>query len=221
MISGLSEYLDKREDVSALLASIESIIGKPLNTQIIQDVFMLTEEYNFDNDRVREFFTCLKNKGVLNHNYLLKMAETWNTNNITSASQNTEDEERRLAEIPEGMLRVFEALGISVRIPKDYEYEFYNSWVSEYKTDIELIVKACSVTKEKSDIPSMAYANAIIKNWHTSGVHTVEEYEKMCEQNVFHKKEQGDVPVKKSKNSFHNFNERSYDFNELMKSAIT
>ena len=65
MISGLSEYLDNQESLSALFASIEQIVGRPLDSQLAQDIIMLVEEYEFDHDRVRELFEFLKDKQVL------------------------------------------------------------------------------------------------------------------------------------------------------------
>ena len=212
MISGLSEYLDNQESLSALFASIEQIVGRPLDSQLAQDIIMLVEEYEFDHDRVREFFEFLKDKGTYNPTYIRKTADTWKQNDIRLCEQGVASEQEQLNNTPETMLLIFDALKIQHRVPKDFEYEYYHRWVEEYQMDPLLIAEACKKTLKSIDSPSFSYANAILKNWHDSNIHTLEEYQRIEAERGENR--QG-VP---KKNSFRNFSERTYDYEKLLNS---
>ena len=214
MLSDLKEFLDKQEDSSVLFSDIESIIGKPLNGTLIQDIIMLQEQYEFDNDRIRELFGLLKEKGSYRTNYIIKVADTWKKSDIATVEQSKTHETERINSIPEGLLAVFGAFNILPRVPEDYEYEYYATWTDEWDMELPLIIEACKIALNKTNTPSFSYVNAIIKNWKSSGIKTLSGYKSFREQEQEKYQERTE---RKKKNNFHNFSERTYDYNELMK----
>ncbi len=217
MLSELKEHLDNMETYSALLASVEQIVGRPIDSQLMQDVFLLSEQYEFENDRIREFFKYLVSKGKFSHNYLVKVADTWKQNDICSPAEHEGYENRRLDELSESMIAIFNAFGMPVHIPTDAEQQLYDTWVGEYHSELSLILEACKITLDKIKSPSFAYAGAIISDWHKKNVHTLAQYNDMCEQERQKKENMYGKKFDKTK-AIHNFTERTYDYDELFKS---
>lgn len=218
MIAGLSEFLDKQESLSDLFSSVEDILGKPLDSSLVQDVIMLQEEYDFDHDRIRQFFSYLKIKGVFNHNYIVKVAKTWHENNIFTADQNKQEEEKRANEISEDMLTVLQAFGIQPHIPTDFEISCLSRWVGEYNIEVPLIAEACKISADKTKSPNFAYADAILKDWNKKGFHSLSDYEtskKVNDEAWENKKFNGD-----KKKGFLAYSGRKYDFDALTKEFV-
>ena len=81
--------------------------------------------------------------------------------------------------------------------------------------ELSLIIEACKTAVEKTNSPSFPYTNAILKNWHDSSITTMQAYKAF--QDKEQEKRSAQTERQKKKNSFHNFEERHYDYDELMK----
>ena len=68
---------------------------------------------------------------------------------------------------------VFNELGFS-RQPTRSEKEVMDNWFDKYKFDIELILEACSKSKNISN-PSISYINGIVKSWNEKNIKTLED----------------------------------------------
>jgi DnaD/phage-associated family protein len=118
---------------------------------------------------------------------------------------------------------VFNELGFS-RQPTRSEKELMDIWFDKYKFDIELILEACSKSKNIAN-PSISYINGIVKSWNEKNIKTLEDL-KVSEDEYNHKSEAKKSSSNKSKNNvkqvktrFHNINQTfsKYSPDELEK----
>lgn len=105
---------------------------------------------------------------------------------------------------------IFNELGFS-RQPSKAEKQIMDEWFDKYNIDIELILEACSKSKNISN-PNISYINAIINNWNNQNIKTLNdlknnEKEQKYRENIAKKSysNKNDYDYKKTK--FHNFNE--------------
>ena len=68
---------------------------------------------------------------------------------------------------------VFNELGFS-RQPTRSEKELMDMWFDKYQFDIELVLEACSKSKNISN-PSISYINGVIKSWNEKNIKTLED----------------------------------------------
>lgn len=104
---------------------------------------------------------------------------------------------------------IFNELGF-LRQPSRSEKETINVWVDEFKMDIEVILEACSKSKNISN-PSITYIDGIIKSWNKQDIKNLDDLKAQEES-----KKVKEVSTKPSNNNpydnykktkFHNFNE--------------
>ena len=74
----------------------------------------------------------------------------------------------------ENTVRKLFGLGERTLVPREREY--ISNW-TKWKISDELIRRAYEETVQNTDRPTLAYANAIIENWHSAGVETGAEAE--------------------------------------------
>lgn len=121
---------------------------------------------------------------------------------------------------------VMKAFGIN-RNPGPAELDYIKKWNSlGFETDI--IIEACNRTLLATHQASFPYANRILNDWKKSGVRSVADIRSLDQR--FHAAAQADGSQDKSSarqnrqnqnfnknttNAFHNFEQRSYDYDDL------
>jgi len=94
-------------------------------------------------------------------------------------------------------------------------------WIDKYNMDIEVILEACSKSKNTTN-PSISYINGIIERYKKNNVRTLDDINKLEEE--FNQRKQqlknttsNNASAPKVKTRFHNINEtfRNYSPDEL------
>ncbi len=67
--------------------------------------------------------------------------------------------------------------GIGKRALVEKEKKAFENWIGRWKMPMALIERAYEITIENTGNASVAYCNAILENWHSSGFTTVDEVE--------------------------------------------
>ena len=115
---------------------------------------------------------------------------------------------------------VMKSFGLSDRVPGTKESGFIQKWLHNYGFSKEMIVLACDKTITATHNPSFEYADRILSSWKKSGVTTpvdVEKYDLEHQIKVNKKKaEETTSKTVKSTNQFHNFEQRSTDYDQLV-----
>jgi len=116
---------------------------------------------------------------------------------------------------------VMNAFGLNGRKPTRSESDYVSRWTLSYGFDISVILTACNKTMDQLHQPNFEYADAILKNWRSKGVSSLEDIRELDEKfeqasrksQVKQKNISGTAAVKNTR--FNNFKQRSYDFGLL------
>lgn len=205
-----------RKEFKQLLFMTEQYLGKTLSKS---DVDMIT--YFYDTLRfpisLIEFLIeyCVEN-GHYSMHYIQSVALAWSDHNILTV----DDAKSQISSYNKDYYTVLKAYGISGRLPVSREKQFINKWIKEFGFSMELIIEACNRTVAKIHQPSFEYTDSILSSWSVKKVHYLADLEKLDKeyQEKMNAKNSKTISIEKSrvtKNSFNNFQPRSYDLDSL------
>ena len=116
---------------------------------------------------------------------------------------------------------VMKAFGLNSRQPSPGEKQMMDKWFSSYGLSREMVLEACSLTMSAIHKPSFEYTDKILEAWKENGAGVLADVKALDEKRSREKgKKSGKAAEKKTtvrSNQFHNFEQREYDFDELMR----
>ncbi|QNM04341.1 DnaD domain protein [Qiania dongpingensis] len=116
---------------------------------------------------------------------------------------------------------VLKAFGLGGRNPAAGERAMIDQWFRDYGFPVEVVVEACDRTMRAIHQPSFEYADRILRDWKEKGIRERDDIarldEKPAAKSGGSRKAAGKKEDLKKSNKFHNFTERDYDCDELMK----
>lgn len=173
------------------------------------DISTLFEKYMFDEDVMIALFQYCQERNALRKNYVFKVAETWYKGNVKTFEQleNYLEEQDKVNKVKTKIKRILRI----TRNFTEYEEEYINKWINEYKYEFDVIELALKKTVQKMTNPTINYTNAIIANWHEKGFKNLqdvmEENSKVTKQMVTQAKKSSSTSALKHKN----YEQRKYD----------
>ena len=211
--------LTNNHEVSELLFIIETYLKHPLNSTEMNTVFFWYDGLKFSGELIEYLVEYCITNGHSSLRYMDKVALSWADTGIDTIEKAKEQVSIR----SKAYYSIMKAFGISGRNLADSEMTFVNKWSKEYCFDIELIQEACKRTISATQKPSFEYADSILTNWYNNHVHNLKDVAALDE--AFSKNKRQTASVKPAtttkRNSFNNFNQRSYDSDELKKMLLT
>ena len=108
---------------------------------------------------------------------------------------------------------VMRCFGLTDRKPGDAEKKMIEKWFSQYGFTRELVLEACNRTMEATHSPSFRYADKILAEWKKAGVRTMQDVAVLDGKR---QEKKGTPPPKKTVNQFHNFEQRSTDYDAMV-----
>ena len=206
------DAFSEKEDIPLLLYSITKYLGRPLTNADLNRVIFFCEDLGFSADLVEYLFEYCAGKGHKDIRYIEKTGIGWKNDGINSVKAARE----KAAVYSNECYRVLKAFGLTGRNPSKDEADYVNRWIFSYGFDITLILEACSRTMRKIHQPSFEYADTILKNWKEAGINdmdAVKAADEAHEKKAAAKK--SGKTSQKSKNTFNNFDQRDYNWDEL------
>lgn len=206
-----------QDSISQLFYIIEKYIGKPLSPTDFNTVLYIKDTLGFSSELIEYLVEyCVSNRHT-SLRYMEKVAIAWFEEGIRTVDDAMEASTMYSSRV----IPVIKAFGITGRTLTSAETDFINRWYDEYGFDKEIITEACKRTILSLAKPSFSYTDGTLKKWHTAGVHTMEDIKK--QDSGF--KARISVPVThtqpaRSNNSFNNFTQRTYNFEELEKQLL-
>lgn len=198
---------------------IEQYLGKTLSQTDINTIVFFHEQLKMSSDLIEYLFEYCVSNNHKSMNYIEKVALSWTDRGIDSISK----AKANAVFYNKTYYAVLKSFGISNRNPADSEIVFIRRWHEEYGFDLALIIEACNRTMLATHSPSFEYTDSILKNWKSHKVISMTDIETLDEEYTRKKSQQSSkspvsaAPARPSGNKFHNFNQRSYDYNELEK----
>ena len=147
-----------------------------------------------------------------------KVALGWAKDGITSV----EDAKAHVTGRSKACFGVMKALGITGRSLVESEAAYVEKWTREYGFNMEIIEEACRRTISATHQPSFEYTDSILTNWHSKQVHNLKDVQGL--DATYNKTKKAAVTSRNTaapkKNRFTDFNQRSYDFDQLEKDLL-
>lgn len=212
--------LTNNHEVSELLFIIETYLKHPLSSTEMNSIFFWYDSLKFPGELIEYLVEYCITNGHSSLRYMDKVALSWAESGIDTIEKAKEQASIR----SKAYYSIMKAFGISGRNLADSEMAFVNKWSKEYCFDIDLIQEACKRTISATQKPSFEYADSILTNWYNNRVHTLKDVAVL--DDAFNKSKSQKQTINKpaastKRNSFNNFNQRSYDSDELKKMLLT
>ena len=193
----LSELIEKRRITAEFIDEAQRIIGKVFNSHEVGLLVGMVDYVGFDESCVIIILSEMVKNDKRSLRYAEKLAFSLYDMGITTAS-GLQEYFRGLEESKKTESLVRSMFGMSGRALTPNESRYLNSWINKMGFGVDVIRLAYDITVDKTQTPSPAYANAILKKWHGEGLRTAEDVARYEEQ---YKKVKGEEEKKDEENS--------------------
>lgn len=212
------KQFQQKEEIQQILFVTEAYLGKTLSVTEINTLLFFYDELHFSLDLIEYLIEYCVSKGSKSINYIKKTAFAWADEEITTVNQAKASTNL----YSKNCYTIFNAFGIKGRKPVEFEVNYINKWTNEYAFTLDIIHNACTRTLKQTHQPSFEYADKILTEWHKKGVKHMDDITHLDHE---HKKMKAASPDKSrevpaAKNKFNNFNQRTYDYNQLEKELL-
>lgn len=199
----------------ALIA--EQYLARPLTAVDVDKIAFFYEKLHFSPDLIEYLFEHCVTIGNRSMRYIESVAIAWRDKHITTVEQAKAEGAHYRREY----FQILKAFGITSRTPIENEVTYMKRWMDEYHFTVEVIAEACQRTIAKTGNVSFPYAESILKNWREHGILAKRDIAALDEAHFARKREQEAAAAAQPKTKpntgsrFNNFEQRSYDFDQL------
>lgn len=222
------QKLSADADFLALTYAIQQYLGKILTPMEVETFEYLYADLKMSGDLLEYLVEYCAGSGHRSIRYIEKVALNWYQMGIK-----TREEARDYTmKFSRDMSSVMKAFGITNRNPGTAEQEFMKKWFKEYGFDSTIVKEACNRTITATGSASFPYADKILTGWKENGVRTMSDIQELDKRRQMAKPQQdsgrnsgrgqgsgrtgGQKSSGSGNNRFKNFEERSYDYENLV-----
>lgn len=206
--------LGEKEDIRELLFIAQQYLGKPLSRSETQKICFFYDSLRFSPDLIDYLIDYCVSRGHTSFHYIEKVALGWKDQGITNVHE---------ARIAAGSYHreyydILKALGINNHHPVEAETRVMKKWIEKYGYPMEIITEACTRTVMNASRPTLNYTDGILSKWFSRGVRTLEDVARLDEEHSRSApavKEASAGRASRAKNSFTDFDQRTYDYSSL------
>ena len=206
----------EQEEIRQLFYIIQKYLGQPLKGQETNTILYLYDELKFPAELIEYLFEYCISKGHKSIRYIEKTALAWADEGIRTVNA-----AKLMSDIySDDCHKVLNVFGISGRKPSKSESDYVSKWTISYGFDTKVILEACERTVNQVHQPNFEYADAILRNWKSAGVTSLDDVKKLDE--VFEKaaarkarKQSHDISDAAVNSSFNDFAQRDYNYSLL------
>ena len=186
------------------------------------------DQLHFSSDLLEYLIEYCVTRGKKSVRYIESVAINWYQQGITSVQEAKEQSTL----YSQNVFPIMKAFGISNRDPGSAELDYIKKWNS-LGLGTDIIIEACSRTLLATHQASFPYANKILEDWKRLGVRNTSDIKHLDDKHrstassssgsaagytqVQPRKGSTGAAARKNTaaNQFHNFEQRTYDFNDL------
>ena len=219
------QKLSVDEEFKALTYVVQQYLGKMLTSMEMEMFEYLYEDLKMSSELLEYLVEYCAGTGHKSIRYIEKVAQNWYQMGIKTREE-AKDYTIRFSRDTSSVMKAF---GITNRNPGTAEQEYMKKWFKEYGFDAPIVKEACDRTITATGSASFPYADKILTGWKESGVRTLSDIQELDKRRQMAKTQQekksgsvqnGNRPGQKSggsgNNRFKNFEERSYDYENLV-----
>lgn len=201
----------EKEAVSELLFVTEHYLKRPLTPTDLNTIFFWYDELAFPVNLIEYLVEYCLGKGHNSLRYMEKVALSWKKEGINTV------ERAKCASSAFSQIHftVMRALGISGRNLVPSETTLIDKWSKSYGFTADIITEACRRTITATHQPSFEYTDGILDRWHKQNVHHLSDIAKLDSDYQNTKKSTAVGNKSAAPNKFHNFKQRTYDYDKL------
>lgn len=208
--------LKEKEEIRQILFIAENYLAKTLTRTEVETLLYFYDQLHFSVDLIEYLIEYCVSKDKKSIYFMKSIALNWAKENITTAEQ--AKEANLVYDKCSGA--VMRAFGIKGRLPGESEVTLMKKWTKDFGFPIDIITEACNRTIQAIHQPSFEYADSILTKWHTSQVHHLSDISALDAR--FQKnKTASPVPKTAQTTKFNNFQQNTYDFQELEKELLS
>ncbi len=212
------DELKKSESVRLLLYSAEQYLGKTLTSTEVQKLLFFYDDLKMSPELIEYLIEYSVSRNHKSLHYMEAVAVAW----AEAGIRNVAEARKSASLFQKDYYTILKSMGIQNRNPVEEEVSFMNTWLKKYGFDLPIIQEACSRTVMQLGQASFPYADKILSQWHSQNVHTLSDiqvldtdFRKKQKAKIYGKKKDSQDASKASLNRFHNFQQRSYDFEDV------
>lgn len=207
-----------RKELKAILFIAEQYLGKTLSRTDVDAIAYFYETLGFSADLVEYLIEYCVENGHKSMHYIQKVAIAWSESGITTV----EEARNSSALYNKNCYSVLNAFGIKGRGPASSELEFIKKWIDVCGIDLAIILEACRRTMSAIHQPSFEYTDKILMNWQNQKVKTLADIQALDQayEQQKNQKKTSSVQAPPPNSKFRNFEERSYDMDELTRELL-
>lgn len=199
-----------------MLHDIEKLVGRPLSTKEMTMYINWIKDFNFQPEIILLLIQYCISKGKTDYRYIEKIAISWHDANIRTI----EDAQLFIKKHEDkwnNIRKILNYIGIrDAEVMKPQE-EMLNKWINTYNFSLEVIYKACDVCFQRINKADFKYIDGILNSWNKEGLKTLNDIAQKDTRKITKKP----TPKFKTKlDSFNNYEQREYDFEELEKKLL-
>lgn len=217
----ISSFNEKSEVVEFMYIA-QKLLGKTLSASDVNTLLFFYDVLGFDSDLIVYLLEYAISNNHRQMRYIEKTAISWANEGI-----DTVDKAKASTELYSSRCYpVLKAFGISGRNPGAGEKALIVKWTDSYGFPIDIVLDACNRTMNAIHQPSFEYADSILTKWKEKGIRTLSDVKVLDGEHqknkAAYKKNQTDnnETSAKPKNSFNNFNQRTYNYESLEKELL-
>lgn len=212
-----TKVFKEQTEIKELLFVCEQYMGKQLTRTDLETILYFYDKLHFSTDLIEYLveYSVSKNKRSLR--YMETVALEWHKKGIRTVSEAQADSKPYAKEC----YQVLKALGINNHDPLPTEVSYVTRWMTEYGFTIDIILEACNRTIMQIHQPKFEYVDGILKSWKNAGVHHLSDVDKLTMEHKNRTAVKSQTkPDKAFTTKFHNFQQHSYNTEELEKFFI-
>ena len=217
----ISSFNEKSEVVEFMYIA-QKLLGKTLSASDVNTLLFFYDVLGFDSDLIVYLLEYAISNNHRQMRYIEKTAISWANEGI-----DTVDKAKASTELYSSRCYpVLKAFGISGRNPGAGEKALIVKWTDSYGFPMDIVLDACNRTMNTIHQPSFEYADSILTKWKEKGIRTLSDVKLLDGEHqknkAAYKKNQTDnnETSAKPKNSFNNFNQRTYNYESLEKELL-
>ena len=199
-----------------MLQDIEKLLARPLSSREIEIYIGWLSDFNFTPEIILLLIEYCVSKSKTDSRYIERVAISWHESNIRTLND-AQTFIKKYEDKWVNIRKILNYLGIKDADVMKPQEELLDKWFNTYNFPFEVICKACDICFERLNRAEFKYIDAILNNWHKEGIKTLED---VAEKNQKLLKNKNSQNVKNSNDTFTNYDQRSYDYNELEKKLL-
>lgn len=203
-----------------MLQDIEKLLGRPLSSKEMSTYIGWQKEFNFPPELILLLIQYCVSKGKTDYRYIEKIAIAWYDSKIVTV----EDAQSFIKRHEDKWLKIrkiLSYLGVKDGEVMKPQEEMLDKWINVYKFPLEVIFKACDICFERINKAEFKYIDGILTSWFKDNLKTVEDIAKSdVKRPVQTGKKTSNYNSNTKQSTFNNFEQRSYNFDELEKKLL-